>query len=152
MGMAERTDQLTETRSVDHEVDLEDSSDARTGRGRVRERAGSLFSPTRFLVALVLIVIGMVAGGATIPIMGGVVGAFLGAFALGIASESRPMAEAGTAGAAVLGLSTMFDYLPWVVLGSGLTIAALGAVFGLFVGMLGAYFGSDLRDGLTREI
>ncbi|MCH7661602.1 MAG: hypothetical protein IH933_13835, partial [Euryarchaeota archaeon] len=31
-------------------------------------------------------------------------------------------------------------------------IAALGAVFGLFVGMLGAYFGSDLRDGLTREI
>ncbi|MFC6903938.1 hypothetical protein [Halalkalicoccus tibetensis] len=148
--MAERTDQLTETRSEDHEVDLGESSER--SRGRVRERAGTLFSPKRFLLALVLVLAGTLVGGATIPVMGGVLGAFVGAFLLGAASETRPMAEAGVAGAAVLGLSTAFDYLVWVVVGSGLTIAALGAVFGLVVCALGAYFGSDLRDGLTREI
>jgi hypothetical protein len=150
--MAERTDQLTETRSVDHEVDLEESGKSQSGRGRVRERAGSLFSPTRFLIALVLITVGMFVGGTTLPFVGGVAGAFLGAFLLGVASKHRPMAEAGTAGAVVLGLSTAFDYLVWVIIGSGLTIAALGAVFGLILGALGAYFGSDLRNGLTRDI
>ncbi|MEM4782033.1 MAG: hypothetical protein QXG03_10805 [Halalkalicoccus sp.] len=149
--MAERTDQLTETRSVDHEVDPGDP--AETDRPRtVRERAGTLFSPTRFVLALALVLAGTLVGGATIPLAGGLVGAFLGAFLLGAASETRPMAEAGAAGAAVLGLSTMFDYLVWVVVGSGLTIAALGALVGFVVCALGAYFGSDLRDGLTSEL
>lgn len=150
--MAERTDQLTESRSVDHEVDLEEPAPGTGTRGRVRERAGTLFSPKRFLLALVLVLAGTLVGGATIPVMGGVLGAFVGAFLLGVASEHRPMAEAGTAGAAVLGLWTAFDYLAWVVVGSGLSIAALGAGFGLVVCAFGAYFGSDLRDGLTREI
>lgn len=148
--MAERTDQLTETRSEDHEVDLGEPPER--SRGGVRERAGTLFSPKRFALALVLVLAGTLVGGATIPVMGGVLGAFVGAFLLGVASEHRPMAEAGVAGAAVLGVSTAFDYLVWVVLGSGVTIAALGAAFGLVVCALGAYFGSDLRDGLTREI
>lgn len=148
--MVDRADQLTETRSVDHEVDL--GEPANDSRGRLRERAGTLFSPKRFLLALALVTAGTLVGGATIPIAGGVLGAFVGAFLLGVASDRRPMAEAGTAGAAVLGLSTAFDYLVWVVVGSGLPIAALGAGFGLVVGALGAYFGSDLRDGLTRDL
>lgn len=151
--MTERTDQLTETRSVDHEVDIgESSASSNRSRRGVRERAGTLFSPTRFLLALVLVFAGMLVGGATLPIMGGVFGAFLGALLLGVVSEHRPMAEAGTAGAMILGLTTAFDYLVWVVIGSGMTIAALGAVFGFLVCALGAYFGADLRDGLTREI
>lgn len=148
--MAERTDQLTETRSVDHEVDLDEPSEP--SRGRIRERAGSLFSPRRFLVALALVAAGVFVGGATIPVAGGLLGAFAGAFLLGVASEHRPMAEAGTAGAAVVGLSTAFDYFVWMVVGSGLPIAALGGAVGLVIGALGAYFGSDLRDGLTREL
>lgn len=151
--MAERTDQLTETRSTDHEVDLGESEVATTGtRGRVRERAGTLFSPKRFGLALALVLAGTLVGGTIIPIAGGIVGAFLGAFLLGVASETRPMTEAGVAGGAVVGFSTAFDYLVWVVAGSGLTVAALGAVVGLVVCALGAYSGSDLRDGLTREI
>ncbi len=151
--MAERTDQLTDTRSVDHEVDLDEPSNASMrSRGRVRKRAVSLFSPTRFLLPLVLVLAGTLVGGATIPVLGGAIGAFFGAFLLGATCDSRPMAEAGLAGAAVVGLSTALDYIVWVVLGSGLPIAALGAVFGLFICALGAYFGSDLRDGLTSEL
>lgn len=151
--MAERTDQLTDTRSADHEVDLDEPSNApMRSRGRVRKRAASLFSPTRFLLALVLVLAGTLVGGATIPVLGGAIGAFFGAFLLGAASESRPMAEAGTAGAVVVGFSTALDYLAWVVVGNGTTIAALGAVFGLFICALGAYFGSDLRSGFTREL
>ncbi len=148
--MAERTDQLTETRSTDHEVSLDESSEP--SRGRIRERAGTLFSPRRFLIALALVIAGTLVGGATVPIAGGIIGAFAGAFLLGVASEHRPMAEAGTAGAAVIGVSTAVDYVAWMVIGSGLPIAALGAGIGLVVGALGAYFGSDLRDGLTREL
>lgn len=147
--MAERTDQLTETRPVDHEVDIGESA---SRVNRVRERAGTLFSPRRFLLALVLVTVGIFVGGATLPVAGGVLGAFVGAFLLGVASEHRPMAEAGTAGAAVLGLSAAFDYLVWMVVGSGLPIAVLGAGLGLVVGALGAYFGSDLREGLTRDL
>lgn len=150
--MSERTDQLTETRSAEHEIDLGESSRSSKRSHTVRKRAGTLFSPTRFLFALVLVFSGMLVGGATVPVMGGVFGAFLGSLLLGVVSEHRPMAEAGTAGAAILGLSTAFDYLIWVIIGSGLTIAALGAVFGFVVCALGAYFGADLRDGLTREI
>ncbi|KYH26478.1 hypothetical protein HAPAU_15760 [Halalkalicoccus paucihalophilus] len=148
--MAERTDQLTETRSADHEVDLDGSSEP--PRGRIRERAGTLFSPKRFLVALALVAVGVFVGGATIPLAGGLLGAFIAAFLLGVASERRPMAEAGTASAAVLGLSTVFDSLAWILADNGLAIVALGAVLGLVLGALGAYFGSDLRDGLTREL
>lgn len=152
--MTERTDQLTRTRSEpDHEVDLDGTTGPDSGsRSGLRERAGTLFSPRRFLFALVLIAGGVLVGGATIPIAGGILGAFVGAFLLGAASERRPVTEAGTAGAAVLGVSTAFDYLVWMVVGSGLPIAAIGAAFGLVVGTLGAYFGSDLRDGLTREL
>lgn len=148
--MAERTDQLTETRSADHEVDLDGS--AESSRGRIRERAGTVFSPKRFLVALVLVAVGVVVGGTTIPVAGGLLGAFIAAFLLGVASERRPMSEAGTAGAAVLGVSTAVDYLPWVLGGNGTTIAALGVALGAVLGALGAYFGSDLRDGVTRDL
>ncbi|ADJ14676.1 hypothetical protein [Halalkalicoccus jeotgali] len=146
--MAERTDQLTEARSADHELDLEEPP-SRTGR--VRKRAGTLFSPKRFLFALALIVAGTLVGG-VVPVAGGIIGAFVGAFLVGVASRHRPMIETGVAGAAVVGLSTAFDYLPWLVGGNGRTIAALGLAVGFVVCTLGAYFGADLRDGLTREI
>ncbi|MCL7417676.1 MAG: hypothetical protein M8354_07550 [Halalkalicoccus sp.] len=151
--MAERTDQLTETRSADHEVDHEvDLEESATRSRRVRERAGRVFSPKRFLVALVLVAAGVFVGGATVPIAGGLIGAFVAAFLLGVASDHRPMGEAGAAGAAVLGVSTAVNYLPWVVGGNGTTIAALGIALGAVLGALGAYFGSDLRDGFTREL
>lgn len=152
--MAERTDQLTRNRSPEveseHEVDLGDrGSDADSG---LRERTGTLFSPTRFLFALVLSVVGLLAGGATVPIAGGLVGVLVGTFLVGLASERRPLAETGLAGAAVVGTSTLFDYLVWTLVGVGLPIVAVGAAVGLAVGALGGYLGSDLRDGLTREL
>lgn len=152
--MAERDDQLTRTRSrtsgVEHDIGLEEpGSDADS---RLRERAGTFFSPARFLLALALSTVGLLAGGATVPIAGGLVGVLVGTFLVGLASERRPIAETGVAGAAVLGASTLFDYLVWTLVGVGLPIVAVGAAIGLAVGVLGGYLGSDLRDGLTREL
>lgn len=152
--MAERTDQTTRTRSrtiePEHEVGLDESGvDAESG---VRERAGGLFSPARFLLALALSAVGLLAGSATVPIAGGLVGVLVGTFLVGLASERRPLAETGLAGATVVGVSTLFDYLVWTLVGVGLPIVAVGAAVGLAVGALGGYLGSDLRDGLTREL
>jgi hypothetical protein len=156
--MAERSDQLTRTRGregeADHEVEFGsdlDGPDPDAGSG-LRERAGTLFSPRRFLLALALATAGMFVGGTTIPIAGGLLGVLLGCFLLGLVSERRPIAEAGVAGAAVVGTSTLFDYLVWTLAGVGVPIVLVGAAIGLGVGALGGYLGSDLRDGLTREI
>ncbi|WP_336364231.1 hypothetical protein [Halalkalicoccus salilacus] len=152
--MAERTDQTTRTRSrtaeAEHEGGLDGAgADAESG---VRERAGTLFSPARFLLALALSAVGLLAGSALIPIAGGFVGVLVGTFVVGLTSERRPLAETGVAGAAVVGVSTLFDYLVWTLVGVGLPIVAVGAAVGLAVGALGGYLGSDLRDGLTREL
>lgn len=152
--MAERTDQTTRTRSraaeAEHEASLDGvGADAESG---VRERAGALFSPARFLLAFMLSAAGLLVGSALIPIAGGPVGVLVGTFVVGLASERRPLAETGVAGAAVLGASTLFDYPVWTLVGVGLPIVAVGAAVGLAVGALGGYFGTDLRDGLTREL
>lgn len=151
--MAERTDQLTETRSADHEVSLDEDVERSGGRGSaLRDRAGTLFSPRRFVFALALSVAGLFAGGATIPLAGGLVGVLLGTLVAGVASERRPLAETGVAGAAVLGTSTLFDHLVWTLAGVGIPIVAVGAAVGFAVGALGGYLGADLRDGLTRDL
>ena len=153
--MAKRTDQTTRTRSrtaeAEHEVGLDEPGRRGSGSG-VRERAGTLFSPARFLLALALSMVGLLAGSATVPIAGGLLGVLLGTFLVGLASDQRPLSETGAAGAAVVGASTLFDYLVWTLVGVGLPIVAVGAAVGLAVGALGGYLGADLRDGLTREL
>jgi hypothetical protein len=151
--MAERTDQITRPRDeAEHEVCLDDPGPGADSDPGVRERAGTLFSPARFLLALVLSAVGLFAGGATIPIAGGLLGVLLGTFLVGLVSERRPVSETAVAGATVVGISTLFDYLVWTLVGVGLPIVAVGAAVGLAVGALGGYLGSDLRDGLTREL
>lgn len=158
--MVERSDQLTRTRSdteieTDHEVGLDGTETEVSGPDSgtsLRERAGTLFSPTRFLLALVLSAVGLFAGSATIPLVGGVLGILFGTFIVGLLSDGGTLAETGTAGATVLGASMLFDYLVWTLAGVGVPIVAVGAVVGLGVGALGGYLGADLRDGLTRGL
>lgn len=160
--MAERTDQLTRTRDsqVDDpsEHDAAGSSSERTfdvderTTGGIRDRLTTLFSPTYFLLALVLSIVGLVVGSGTVPFAGGLVGVLLAGFAVGLISSHRPAAETAAAGAAVVGASTFLDYIVWTFVGIGLPIVAIGAVLGLGVGGLGGYLGSDLRDGLTRDL
>lgn len=153
--MDERTTQRTREREPDPVRDrtFEAEVGESTGRERtIRDRAVALFSPTRALVALALSVVGLVAGSAAVPVAGGVVGVFLAAFLVGLLAERRPITETALAGGAVLGASTLVDYLVWTLVGLGLPVVAIGAGVGLLVGGLGGYFGHDLRDGLTREL
>ena len=50
------------------------------------------------------------------------------------------------------GITAVVGNLTVTLLGPGIPIAAVGLVGGLFAGLLGHYFGRDLRDGLTRDL
>ncbi|WP_135828902.1 hypothetical protein [Halorussus halobius] len=133
-------------------------SDSSSVGQRLGSRATSLFSPRAFLYALVLLGGGTVAGNAFVPIpfvdsLAGLVGAFVGAFVLGLAVERSTVLESAVAGAAALGVGVLLTNLTLSVVGGlGVPMAAVGAGAGLVVGALGAHFGGDLRDGLTQDV
>jgi hypothetical protein len=139
-----------------------DERDAGTGSpGRlagVRRRLGGLFSLKAFLLALALSVLGLVVGG-SVPIVG-VVGRYLGiaiaGFVVAFVVPGRRYAEAGLAGALAAGVGVVLSavdvvFLP-VLADYGVQIAGVGAGLGLAAGVVGHYFGRDLRAGLTRDL
>lgn len=163
--MADRASERTNTRDVDELLaEVEDSPpDADETHQResdreptLRERTTDVFSPRVFLVALVLTTIGVTLGRfVPIPFVGGLlgfVGVFLAAFALGVVSEHRHYPEAGVAGALVTGSWSFLGSLTLILAGFGLPIIAANAAVGLVCGLLGHYFGRDLRSGLTQKI
>ena len=98
----------------------------------------------------------MFVGGAVVPFfdrLGGLVGIFVGAFAFGLLTKRSCMLEAGAAGAIAAGVSWVLGNL-WLAAGAGLglPLGAVGAGTGLVAGALGAYFGGDLRNGLTQDV
>jgi len=123
----------------------------------LRERAGEVFSLKTFVAALVLAAIGSAVGGfIPIPLVDSILafaGIFLATFVIGAASARQHYPEAGLAAGLVAGGSALQShfYLAFVG-GSGPLLIAASAVIGLVCGLLGHYFGRDLRDGLTREI
>lgn len=151
--MPQRTDQLTRSRAEDGDVTQTRSSGRRS---RLKSRATDVFSPKFFLLALVASAVGLAAGGFVVPFvsgLGGVVGVFIAAFALGLLASDRRYLEVGAAGAALTALATLSDYLVLSVAGGfGLSVVAIGAVGGLVAALLGHYFGRDLRAGLTRSV
>jgi len=123
-------------------------------RDRVSERAGSILSTRNLAVSLVVALVGILILGGILPFgtVGNLLGLFIAAFLYGtVASESQylPM---GLAGGAAGGVMAALGNLTLTLLGPGIPIVAVGTIGGLFAGVLGHYFGRDLRDGLTREI
>lgn len=163
--MPQRSDQ----RARDADTDVSDLLDGESGsesttaaadsggvRGRVRERAGRIFSPRFFLLALAAMVLGMVVGGTVVPVFGsfgGFLGIFGAAFALGLVGHGSRLVETGAAGATAAGASWLLNNPVLATLGGlGVSLGVLGAGAGLIAGVLGAYFGGDLRKGVTRDI
>jgi len=142
-------DELTTTRERSASAESEPTS----MRDRVRRRATGWFSPKSFLVALALAAAGIFAGGA-IPLVGsvgGLVGVFVAGFVLGLFGGRR-YAEVGAAGAVAAGASALLDFLVLSLFGIGLPLVLVGAGAGLVAGVLGHYFGRDLKAGLTRSV
>jgi hypothetical protein len=170
--MAERDTQLDREVDTDVDVDLDgldddfgveipetavDETETEQHRGlgeRARSRAGSALGTRDLAVSAVVALVGVLFLGGLFPfgLVGNLIGLLVAAFLYGtVASESKyvPM---GLAGGAVGGGAAVLGNLTLTLLGPGIPLAAVGAVGGLFAGVVGHYFGRDLRDGLTREI
>jgi hypothetical protein len=125
-------------------------------------RLAGLFSPRLFLVALLLSLVAVVAGGAVpiVGVVGRLVGLFVVAFAIGAVASDRHYLEVGLAGAVASGLgfvvstltSAFFPFAVRLLSEYGIAIAGVGAGVGALAALAGHYFGRDLRDGLSREL
>jgi hypothetical protein len=131
-----------------------DGTNRRGLRTRIADRAGGLFSPRRFIAALLLTVGGLFAASTFVPLPGaGFLGVFGAAFAFGLVVEERRYAETALAGAIAASASALLDFAVVAVLGGfGVSLAALSGVLGAVVASVGVYFGRDLRAGLTRDL
>jgi len=173
--MSERTEQRTSEASSDDvrrdggfddssfdddfSDDLLGGSDAERGPATDADdesRLSGYFSPKAFLGALVGLAILAGVGRSVVPVVsgiGGLLGAFAGAFFVGLVSSKRRYAETGVAGALLGAISAIPGFIAFGLgLQSVATIAAIGGAVGLIVALLGVYFGRDLRDGLSRDI
>ena len=109
------------------------------------------FSLGVFVALLVLDVAGMVASAVYLPI-GWYAVPFAVGFLAGVVSRHRPILEAGAAGMLTAGVAALIQDPILTMLGLGGYVVVAAGAGGLVTGALGAYFGSDLRDGLTREL
>jgi len=159
--MSERDTQISRDVSVDVEPGLEESvGDRETeqsgggARSRLRERAGSLVSARAVGIALVLMFVSTFVFGA-IPLLGTLgelLGIVVAGFVYGLGTDARRYFELALAGALAGGGSVLLGNFLIALLGGGLTIVAFGAAGGAVAGVLGHYFGRDLRHGLTRDL
>lgn len=170
--MAERTDQRTRDRDVSVDVDtdfgsvLGDDSEkapqqraseqSKSGglRSRVSERVGDIFSVQTFAVTLFLTVALAFIAGTFVPIIPGssLFGVFAGGFLVGAGGEKRRYLEVGAATLMSGALTALLSNLFGVFLGFGVPLVAMGAGASGLAGILGHYFGRDLRAGLTQDI
>lgn len=159
--MSERTDQLSSESEVDagsiDEGLLDDSTDSRAAvqadDSTSESRLAEYFAPKLFLVIFaVLAVLGQL-GSMFVPLVGGPLGVFVGAFTVGLLSGRRRYGESAVAGGLVGALGVLVGNLTLAtVTGSMLTLTGIGAAAGIVLALLGVYFGRDLRVGLTQEI
>jgi hypothetical protein len=155
--------QRTRTREADDDIsdllgDIDGDGEQRTGgsesrRSRAKKRVGNLFSVRYFGLATVVLTVAMFFGG-VIPFIGGLAGLvaiFAVSFLLGALTSDSKIVETALAGAVAGGLTFALKHIVALTVG-GFPVAAIGIVSGLLVAALGAYFGGDLRDGLTRDL
>jgi len=114
-----------------------------------------LFSLTHFAGAGLLSVLAAVLAQVfvPIPVLGSAVGLFLAGFLLGAVADRSSYAEVGIATGAVGAAVAFLVSIPLLPVGGiGVPVFAIGAGVSLVVGLLGHYFGRDLRSGLQRDV
>lgn len=110
------------------------------------------FSPKGYVALVALLGAGLLAGATLLPIAGRMIGMFITAFLIGLVASKRRYLEMTAAGISVGAITAVLNNAILAVAGSGQTLVAIGAMFGLLASIVGYYFGRDLRDGLNREI
>lgn len=125
-------------------------------RERFGARLGGFFSVRAFLLALGLSTAGTFLA-SIVPVLpagiAALLGVFSGTFLLGMIARDRRYVESAAAGAGVAAVATLLNYFMISILsGSGPTLELVSGGAGLLAGLLGHYFGRDLRAGLTRDV
>jgi hypothetical protein len=153
---------MSSTDELLHEIEDNEPSqpeqETESRRSRLTDKATNVFSPKNFVIALVLISVGLFVTGRFIPIISaipgtGYIGVFVAAFALGSLNSKRSYLETGVAGAATAGVAVFSNYLILSIAGRfGIELALIGSAVGAVVALLGYYFGRDLRTGVTKDI
>jgi len=99
-----------------------------------------------------LLGVGLLVGATVLPIAGRMIGMFVTAFLIGLVASKRRYLEVTAAGISVGAITAVLNNAIITVAGSGQTVVAIGATFGLFASLVGYYFGRDLHDGLNRDL
>lgn len=162
VGLGADTDvsgELEELTDLEGVADIEESqsrADAGSGglRSRLGEGARTVATGRSLAVALTVVAASGLLVGGVLPLgsLGNLLGVALGAFLYGVVAGARHYTETALAGTAVGGALALFGNLALSLTGVGVPLVAVGAIGGGLAGLVGHYFGRDLRDGLTREI
>lgn len=120
----------------------------------LRSKAGSIASSRSVLIGLVLAIVGAILFGAIpfIGLLGNLLGIAAAGFVYGLGSGARRYVEMALAGALAGGGIALLGNVVLAVFVTGGSLIAVGAAGGAVAGVLGHYFGRDLRDGLTRDL
>jgi len=142
-------DSATEGResALDESTAAEDSS-------WLRRKVGTVASSRSLLIGVVLAVVGGVLFGAIpfVGLLGNLLGIGAGGFVYGLSTSARRYLEMAIAGAvAGAGIALLGNVVLALVVTGG-SLVALGAAGGAVAGVIGHYFGRDLRAGLTRDL
>jgi hypothetical protein len=126
----------------------------------VTDGSSSRFSAGGFVLALVTVGAATAAGLAVDLVAGSYIGILLGGLLAGVATERRPVLEAGVAAV----LANLGVLVAGSLVGNGIVAVAsafgslapttllASTVLGFAVGAFGAHFGDDIRDGLTTPV
>lgn len=131
-----------------------DDDAGRQFRDRLQAGAGRIISMRALVLALLAMLVGAVLIGGALPLglIGNLVGIVIAAFIYGTVSGTRRYFELGLTGGVVAGGLALLGNFALSLLGPGVPLVVVGFVAGALAGVLGHYFGRDLRDGLTRDI
>lgn len=135
-------------------TETESTTDTDSSRvGRVRRRAGSIFSPTTFVLQLAAMLVGAFAAGTLIPVVPftGFLGILVMAGLMGTISSRPRYVEAAVAGGASGAVALFFGAIGLTMVTGG-TVPLVGAVVGALAALVGFYAGRDIRDGVTRDL
>lgn len=124
-----------------------------SGVGRIKRSAGSVFSPTSFVLQLVAALVGAFVLGNLIPLIpfAGFLGIFLMAGVMGTLSATPRYVEAAIAGGASGALALFAGAIGLSVVTGGI-VPIVGATVGALAALVGFYAGRDLRDGVTKDL